>query len=52
MLGQQISEPVVVNVESGEQNIEVNSDLAPGIYVLRLEFADEVYNIRVVKENY
>jgi len=52
MLGQQIIEPVYINVESGEQNITIKSDLTPGIYVLRLEFADEVYNIRVVKDNF
>ena len=51
MLGQQIIEPVFVNVENGECDIVLNPDLVSGIYVLRLEFANEVYNIRVIKNN-
>ncbi|MDD4150228.1 MAG: two-component regulator propeller domain-containing protein [Bacteroidales bacterium] len=52
ILGEQIIEPETVFVDKGEQNIEINSDIIPGMYILRIEFADEIYNLRIVKENY
>ncbi|MBN2778654.1 MAG: T9SS type A sorting domain-containing protein [Bacteroidales bacterium] len=52
LLGQQVVEPQVFYADKGEQVIEINPEIAPGIYVLRVEFNDEVYNLRVVKENY
>ncbi|MDD2635635.1 MAG: two-component regulator propeller domain-containing protein [Bacteroidales bacterium] len=52
VLGQQIIEPKTTFVEKGEQTIVINPDIASGLYVLRLEVGDEVYNKRIIKENY
>ncbi len=50
ILGQEIIEPISVNVEKGKHDIAINPDIAPGIYVMRLEFEGEVYNIRLIRE--
>jgi len=52
VLGQEIIEPESINLMDGEQVISITPDLAPGMYILRLRFANEVYNLRVIKESY
>ena len=52
VLGQQIIEPETTFVEKGEQTIVINPDIVPGLYILRLEVADEVYNMRIIKESF